>query len=966
MVLGWSLAAAAMAGLLLVINYYVFVSLRQKIIVREETQLQQVIDVTGVAIDHMFASTRDALESIRSHVRKDTPAINAFELLKVTADAAPFIRALAIMAPDGNIEHSSRSIPPPSVNIAGSPIISHFASGPGAGDEYFIAEPTLNRFDDQWQILSGVPKRDGAGVVTDIIVAVIDTKFIYSELLYRNVGEDGDVILVDRNFHLIAGTPWRDDQIGKSLAASPIFKQLGDSEQVSTLGIVEGATSIGGAITAARWLKDRRFALSASRPLSVALSDWRVLSRVVGGVSAAILLLLVLTGSISIFAAVRRQKQHAALLAIEQRFRLMVDGISDHAIFMLDADGRVSNWNRGAERVTGYDAKTVIGEHFKIFYPPDDQTNLLPQYVLRLATELGVYRTEGWHIRSDGSRYCAAVVTTALRDPSGRLIGFANVTRDISDAKAIHLELNVAKERAEQATAAKAEFLANMSHEIRTPLNGIIGYADLLREDTALTPDSHKKAARIFEAGNALRVIVDDILDLSKIDAHGVALLPSKFSIRDLLDSCIHIVRPAADVKELPIALRVGRDVPDFFVGDALRLRQVLINLLNNAVKFTATGSVTLTLESVLGPNDSAMLQFKVKDTGIGISAEEQQKLFQRFNQANNSTSRTFGGTGLGLSISRHIVHAMHGTIEIKSTFGKGSTFYFSIALPTADEIDPPEGVLVSQNKQSLRILVVDDVEMNRDLCKNILTRAGHRVTLAADALHAIQSIKKEYFDLVLMDIQMPGMDGLEATHQIRLLKRGKGGLPIVALTANVLPDQVTRFKAAGMDGHIAKPIDKTELLQAVSNIVERMRTATLPARQANPARNVLIHDKTALDELRLFTSHAKVSGFARDLKAAVANFPTTWPDPDAAAHDRERLQMAAHKVVALAGQLGFVQLAAACRALEAACLQDRPIPPALDRLRAAVAAARIEIDNIAAMCPAGTAKVAVSELPRM
>ncbi len=947
MVLGWSIALAAMSVLLLIINYYVFVSLRQQIIAREESQLQQIVDVTGVAVDHMFASTRVALESIRTHVGSETPPLQAYEMLKTTADAAPFLRALSIVGADGTYIHSSRSFPAPKINLSRSPVVSHFVNSLSTGS-YYVSEPTRNAIDKQWQVLSGIPVRDLNGKVTRIIAAIVDTKLIYSEMLSRNVGEVGDVFLVDSQYRLVASNPWQDDQIGNRLDSVAIFKKLRESNNLSTSGIVEGFNSRGTVIAAVRWLKDRRFALSTSRTLSSVLADWRVLSLVVGGVSAAILLLLALTGSVSIRGAIRRQEQSDTLLEVEQRFRAMVDGVSDHAIYMVDVDGRVSNWNNGAERVKGYDAKSIIGKNFRVFYTAEDQLNHVPEHGLAVAAERGVYKAEGWHVRANGSHFWAAVVITAVRDPSGHLIGFAEVTRDISEANAIRLELKVAKERAERASVAKTDFLANMSHEIRTPLNGIIGYSDLALEDTSVSSETRQHIARVFEASKALRVIIDDVLDFSKFEKCDVELELSPFSIRELTENCAAIFKLIALEKGLLLTSHVDADVPEVLVGDCPRLRQVLINLLNNAVKFTASGSVKLTLTCAAQADDRVMLYIKVTDTGIGISHDDQKKLFQRFNQADSSISRKYGGTGLGLAITQRIVEAMKGKVEIESTVGKGSTFKFSIVLPIGAAVTSARDDIISENRLSLRVLVVDDVKMNRDLCEAILTRAGHSVAVAADGPHAVQLVTNENFDVVLMDIQMPGMDGLEATHRIRSLEHGKGALPIVALTANVMVEQVARFKAAGMDDCIAKPIDKVALLDKLSKVVGLARIANPPAASSGLAPDVPVLDKDMLDELRSFTGHEKVSNFARDLKAAVANFPAKWPETGDALADRDRLRMAAHMAVALAGQLGFTPLAEACRLLEAACLDGQPIAPALEGLRAAGVAARRDIDTIA------------------
>lgn len=943
----WMLAFVGLTALLLGINYYVFVSLRQQIIAREEKQLHQLVDVTGAAIDHMFTNTKKALESIRQHVVPGTTPATAHQILKVTSDSIPFIRALAIVDINGVYLHSSRALPAPAINLASSEVVQYFASLPGSQDSFFMSGPTLNKLDKQWQVLTGVPLRDESGRVKEIIAAIIDTKFIFTDLLYQNQLDGGNMYLVDSSLVLIGGNPWREDQIANSYAHAGSFKKLVASGTMESSGVVAAVNAPGQVIASARWLKSGRFALAATRPLNAVLRDWRVLSSLVGGVSLAILLLLTLTVSLVIRDSIRRRKQNRKLLEVERSFRVLVDGVSDHAIYMMDINGLVGNWNNGAATITGYVTKDIVGKHFGIFYTPEDRENFVPDQALATADKEDVFKAEGWRVRANGNRFWAAVVITAVRDPRRRLIGYAEVMRDISEANANRLELNNAKERAERAGEAKAEFLANMSHKIRTPLNGIIGYADLALEDTALVPQTRRQISRILEASNALRVIIDDVLNFSKIEARGVELQALPFYIRELADNCTSIVKSIAGEKGLDLFTDIDDGIPELLLGDALRLRQVLLNLLNNAIKFTAIGTVKLTVECVSRTGDTVALRFAVTDSGIGISKEDQTKLFKRFNQADTSISRKFGGTGLGLAISQRIVEAMNGKVEIESTLGKGSTFMFSVSLPAATGL-VKDDTLAAEGNSVLRVLVVDDVEMNRDLCHAILTRAGHHATLVNDGPHAIKAVIKGTFDAVLMDIQMPGMDGLEATRRIRALEHGKGKLPILALTANVMPDQVTRFKAAGMDDHIGKPIVKSALLAALakwSAIAKGSEPSPTPKQPDMP-----VQDQVIIDELISLAGQEKVSRFAGNLLSAIESFPITCPDDGGeGSADRDKLRIAAHMAIALAGQLGFSELSDACRLLEDDCQSGRPVTPALDRLHAAGARAAPTIQNIAA-----------------
>ncbi|TNC11440.1 response regulator [Methylobacterium terricola] len=384
-------------------------------------------------------------------------------------------------------------------------------------------------------------------------------------------------------------------------------------------------------------------------------------------------------------------------------------------------------------------------------------------------------------------------------------------------AEAARAQAEAAQAQAEAASAAKTEFLATMSHEIRTPLNGVIGYADLLAREGGLPAEQRRSAERIQEAGQALLTVVNDILDFSKIEAGQIDLDPQPFAPAALADNAVSIVRTAADGKGLAVAVRLEAGIAPRLVGDVDRLRQVLLNLLVNAIKFTPAGSVTVSLASVPLADGRHALRVAVRDTGIGIPADRLGRLFQRFSQVDGSIQRRFGGTGLGLAISRRLVETMGGEIGVESRSGEGSTFWFAVPLAeAAAEATAREGGTAAPLARPARILLVEDSPINQEIARAILERRGHRVTVVGDGAEAISAVQAGGHDLVLMDVQMPGMDGLTATRHIRELGPPLGRLPIVALTANVLPQQVAQFRAAGMDDHLGKPFRPEELLATV------------------------------------------------------------------------------------------------------------------------------------------------------
>jgi signal transduction histidine kinase len=390
---------------------------------------------------------------------------------------------------------------------------------------------------------------------------------------------------------------------------------------------------------------------------------------------------------------------------------------------------------------------------------------------------------------------------------------------DMTDEIEARRELAVAHARAEAAARVKEEFLANMSHELRTPLTSVIGFAGLLR-DAALTPEQRRYLSRIEDAGQALMSTLNDVLDLSKLDAGGVELDPRPFALETVLDQALGIIEAQAGPKGLVLGKQVDPDTPRFVVGDPERLRQILLNLLGNAVKFTAEGSVTLAARRLDhdGPDGAARIELSVTDTGVGLAEDMIDHVFERFTQADATVTRQFGGTGLGLSITRRLAQAMGGEVGASSRLGQGSRFWCVLPLPVAAEPGPaPDESVPEAPALGMRVLLADDNEANRELVGAILRSVGHRVDLAVNGVEAVALASRGEHDLVLMDVQMPLQDGVSATRAIRRLPGPAAGVPIIALSANALAHQVELYRACGMNDHIAKPIATGELLSKVA-----------------------------------------------------------------------------------------------------------------------------------------------------
>ena len=489
-------------------------------------------------------------------------------------------------------------------------------------------------------------------------------------------------------------------------------------------------------------------------------------------------------------------------------------------------------------------------------------------------------------------------------DAVGRTVRVIGLTLDTTARKEAEIALTAAKAEAERANRAKTDFLASMSHEIRTPLNAILGFTDLMLISGRLDPYTRRQANLVRSSGAALLTVVNDILDFSKVEAGAVELVERPFALHTLLDNCIAIVRGPADAKGLALRLRPDPALLRWVTGDESRLRQVLLNLLNNAVKFTAAGSVTLDVAPSPSGDEITM---RVIDTGLGIPADKRDRLFQNFSQVDGSIQRDYGGTGLGLAICRRLVDLMGGTMEVSSEVGVGSTFAVTVRMPAAEPVEGGSIALPTGPGRRGRILLIDDSGVNRELAEAVLTAAGHLVTTANDGQSGVDAVAGGGFDLVLMDVQMPGMDGMTATRAIRALESPAAAVPVVAMTANVLPEQVEAYRGAGMDGHVGKPFDRDVLLATVARMLP-----PLDAAEAVPYpgldETVYLATKRTLSPPSL----RQVLGiFTTELRSS---FDGNSGDADSRTEHRHR----AHTLCASSAMIGFTALSMACREIEA------------------------------------------------
>ena len=511
----------------------------------------------------------------------------------------------------------------------------------------------------------------------------------------------------------------------------------------------------------------------------------------------------------------------------EGKLRAIFDSILE-GVIVIDRRGSIVQANRVACEMFGWQMNDLISQNVSNLMPGGQASRHDGHLAAYLSTGennvIGRTRVfEGQ--RRDGSTFPMQLAVSEVR--VGREVLFTGIISDISAQVAREGELRAARDAAIDSTRMKSEFLANMSHEIRTPMNGIIGMADLALE-TDLSAEQRDYISIVKASAESLLTIINDILDSSRIEAGKLLIESQPFDVAPMMEDTIRSLSNLARRKGLSLDLRLDPTLPATLVGDASRLRQVLVNLIGNSIKFTETGSIRVTVGGEAQPGERFALRFSVTDTGIGIGADKTAYIFDAFAQEDASITRKFGGTGLGLSICKRLVELMGGRIEVDSEPGRGSTFRFSalLALPPAPTVTSPAAagpVTTTDASGRRKVLLVEDNPVNQKLAQVLLGRLGYEVSVAANGQLGLDRFTTGSFDAVLMDVQMPVMDGLEATRRIREweLARAQVRTPIIAMTANAMPRDREACLAAGMDNHIAKPISR----QGLQNVLTAAMT---------------------------------------------------------------------------------------------------------------------------------------------
>ena len=498
--------------------------------------------------------------------------------------------------------------------------------------------------------------------------------------------------------------------------------------------------------------------------------------------------------------------------------------LDEHSIVSIaDIKGNITYVNDKFCEISGYTCEELLGKNHRLL-KSNEHDNTFFKELWDTISSGKVWKNEVKNKKKDGNFYWVDATIVPFLDDKGKPFKYVSIRTDITEEKKFKEELVEAKFLAEQSNKTKGQFLANMSHELRTPLNGIIGLSRLAAENEK-NEEQKKLITKVLESGNLLLNIINDLLDYSKIEAGKLTIEHKDFSMQKAINTIEDLLKIKALEKNLEMNITIDKEIPAYLIGDSLRITQIILNIMGNAIKFTHNGSVSLSITILEKNFDTCLLGFKISDTGIGMDENTLKNIFESFSQADSSISRKYGGTGLGLTISKELIESMNGKLDVQSSLGIGTTFNIEIPFNVSKNLNKPEKEDKKTDSiviENIKVLLVDDNEVNRLIACSVFESFGCITTTANDGLEAIEKLKtnSKDFDIVFMDIQMPTMNGYEATKIIR--EELKLNIPIIAMTANAMEEDINKALESGMNKHIRKPINPQEMKDSLKEFVQK------------------------------------------------------------------------------------------------------------------------------------------------